>query len=255
MEDDAPATTPDPGEDRDRTAADRDQRAEAHDDESDARDQRADARDDRAEAREIASGGIDQGSAADRAGARRDRLGGASDRTQAADDREAASADRISSAQERATASIDALTGAYRRDVGLTALEREISRAQRTGGPLTLAFVDVDHLKRTNDGHGHAAGDDLLRRVVSTIRAQLREYDLIVRVGGDEFLCALTDVDGAETAARLTTVNAQLGAMDPAGSISFGSSELRPGDVLEDLVARADDAMYAERESARGSAA
>jgi len=84
------------------------------------------------------------------------------------------------SARERAAYCIDELTGAHRRDAGLVELEREMARAKRTKQPFTLAFGDVDDLKHTNDPHGHAAGDQRLRRVADTIRSHLRSYDLII---------------------------------------------------------------------------
>ncbi|MFN2471168.1 MAG: diguanylate cyclase domain-containing protein [Gaiellaceae bacterium] len=242
------------GEDRDRTAEDRDETAAAHDQASEARDQRAEARDDRAEARELAAEGVDTGAAADRAGALRDRRGGASDRTQAADDREAASADRLLSARERAVSSIDELTGAHRRDSGLVELKREIARAKRTKQPLALAFVDVVGLKGTNDSLGHAAGDQLLRATADSIRAHLRSYDLIVRFGGDEFLCALLDVTMAEAAKRFSLVNADLAATHQA-SVTVGLTELAADDALEDLIARADEAMYRERRQPQSAGA
>ena len=237
-------------EDRDRTAGDRDRRAEAHDRVSEARDSRADERDERAEARERT--GDATGAAADRGGAKRDRQGGASDRIQAADDRIAASADRLISAEERAACSIDSLTGAHRRDVGIVELERELARAKRTGQPLALAFIDIDDLKGRNDSLGHAAGDELLRATADAIRSHLRSYDLIVRFGGDEFLCAVTDVPVAESAKRFSRVNADLAASRQA-SVTVGLAQPGPDDDLDDLVARADQALYRERQRLRSA--
>ena len=233
------------GEDRDRTAEDRDQRAEAHDQASDARDDRAAARDARAETREEATHAIDTGAAADRAGALRDRRGGASDRLQAADDREAASADRILSARERVATSIDEVTRAYRREAGIVALERDIAMAKRTQQLFTLAFVDVDNLKGTNDSHGHAAGDNLLRGVVATIGARLRPYDLIVRFGGDEFLCGMLDLPADTAEKRFSLVNEDLAAQ--GASITAGVAQLEGDASLEALIALADEAMYEQR--------
>jgi len=70
--------------------------------------------------------------------------------------------------------------------------------------------VDVDGLKAMNDSRGHAAGDQLLREIADSIRAHLRPYDLSVRYGGDEFLCALPDMTMAEAAERFALVNAHL---------------------------------------------
>lgn len=236
------------GDDRDRTAEARDERADAHDEASTARDQRAEARDGRAEAREHAGDGTSKGAAADRAGALRDRRGGASDRTQAADDREAAAADRMQSAQERAASSIDELTGAYRREAGTLALEREVIRAQRTEKSMVVAFVDVDGLKAINDSLGHAAGDARLRVVVDTIRKHLRPYDLVVRFGGDEFVCGLAEMPVPKAAERFEAAGADLEGAD-MGSITVGLAELQPGDSLEDVIARADGDLYRTRDN------
>lgn len=249
---DRPAAPDQTGDDRDRTAEERDQTAESHDEASEARDQRADARDRRAPAREQSSEGVDAGAAADRAGALRDRRGGATDRIQAADDREAASADRVLSSLERAASSMDELTGAYRRDTGMVELERDMARARRSTRPFGLCFVDVDNLKKTNDSFGHAAGDQLLRRVAEAIRARLRSYDLLIRFGGDEFLCALTDLSVAEAASRFSLVNRDLAAADQ-GSVTVGLAELVADDAPEDLIARADEAMYRKRRQRRSA--
>lgn len=233
--------------DRDKTAEARDRTSQGHDEASEARDERADARDKRAEARETAAHKFDPEVVSDRAAAKRDRKGGASDRLHAGDDREAASTDRSVSARERESFVIDELTGAHRRDTGLVELDREISRAKRTKQTFVLAFIDVDGLKATNDSLGHVAGDQLLRHVVDTIRGHVRSYDLIVRYGGDEFLCGLLDVDMAEATERFALVNADLAAIRQA-SVTAGIAQLDAHDGLEDLIQRADEALYRERE-------
>ncbi len=235
-----------PADDRDKTAEHRDQISEAHDRISAARDQRAAARDRRAESRDQGADRFDVGAASDRAGARRDRRAAAGDRRHAADDREAASADRGLSARERAAASIDELTGAQRRDVGVAELERATARAQRTHEPFVLAFIDVDDLKATNDSLGHTAGDHILRRVVESIRAHFRSYDLIVRFGGDEFLCALQGAPMAAAAERFELINADL-ATDPHASCTAGLAELAAQDSLDELIERADAALREAR--------
>jgi diguanylate cyclase (GGDEF)-like protein len=233
-EHDAPDET---GADRDRTAEVRDDTSEARDDTSEARDSRAEARDKRAEAREAR--GDTAGAPADRAEALRDRRGGASDRSRSADDREAASKDRELSAEDRAIAAIDALTGTYRREVGMLLLDHDVLRAKRTNQPFTLAFVDLDDLKAVNDSLGHVAGDQLLRATADAIRGHLRPYDLIVRYG--------VDLTMAAAAERFVLVNADLAATRQA-SVSAGLAQFETDDALEDLIARADEALYSERE-------
>jgi len=128
---------------------------------------------------------------ADRDSALADRQAGADERSQARADRQTASADRGASATARESSSFDDLTGVYRRGAGFVELGRDVARARRLAQPLVLAFVDVDHLKAVNDVHGHAAGDRLLVAVTVALRSELRSHDLLVRHGGDEFICAM----------------------------------------------------------------
>lgn len=244
--DQQPASGDQPVHDRDLTADDRDRTADAHDQASQARDHRSDARDERAEERERTQP-YDPTAAADRAGAKRDRQGSANDRKHAEHDRVAAATDRALSARERDALLVDGLTGVHRREAGLLELEREILKARRTGHAFVLAFLDVDGLKTTNDTAGHAAGDELLRRVVESVRDVLRDYDLIVRYGGDEFLVGVMDLPATEAAVRFEAANARL-AVDQGASMSVGLAELAPADSLADLIARADTAMYEARQ-------
>jgi len=226
------------GDERDRAAAGRGRAAET-------RDEKAQARDDRAEARDDTVGRVDSAAASDRAGARQDRLIAAADRASAAGDRETAYSDRVLSAGERAVSSFDDLTGVYRRDSGVVELERDIAKAKRTGQHFVLAFVDIDGLKATNDSLGHAAGDRLLRHVADTLRSHLRPYDLVVRFGGDEFVCGLLDARMQDAATRIELVNCDLA--ETHTSVTAGYAELAADDSLATLVTRADEAMYKER--------
>jgi len=180
-----------------------------------------------------------------------DRGAGAGERTDAEHDRDVALTDRGASARERASASLDGLTGVYLRGAGRLEVEREIARARRTDQSLVLAFVDVDHLKAINDSHGHAGGDRTLVEVAKTIRAKLRSYDLIVRYGGDEFVCAISGLPMADVAKRLSLVNAVLAEAPEKASVSVGLAELESEDSPEDLVARADTALYRVRQLRR----
>jgi len=127
-------------------------------------------------------------------------------------------------------------------------LERELARAKRAEQPsFVLAFIDVDGLKAKNDTLGHAAGDRLLRHVADSLRTHLRSYDLTIRFGGDEFVCGLADLSLDEAAKRFALVNADLAATHQA-SVTVGLAQLEAEDSLEDLIARADAALYRQRE-------
>jgi len=182
---------------------------------------------------------------AKRAALDRERAG--RDRRQAARDRELGARDREQSKQDRDHAATDELTGAYRRGVGLEELEREIARARRAGQNLVAAYVDVDGLKAVNDTHGHSAGDELLRAVAESLRHRMRSYDLLVRLGGDEFLCVLPGVSVDEVRRRFHNLELELPAGSRLGSVSIGLSELRDGENAQELVNRADRNLLAGR--------
>ena len=197
--------------------------------------------------------------AAERVEARHDRSTASTDRTSALDDRSHAGDDRITAlahrrraAVERGIATFDDLTGAYCRGPGLAELEREIARAVRTYEPLVLVFVDVDGLKVINDSLGHEAGDRLLVEVADALAARLRPYDMVVRFGGDEFLCICQGITEIDAAARLTLVNAELA--HGGHSISVGLTELRADDTVTSFIARADRALYRSRAEHRRTA-
>lgn len=218
-----------------------------------ARDRAAAARDRAADAFELAAtAGTETYTVEQRLAAMRERA--AADRGRAAADRAAAAADRAAAARDREQAAIDLrhayhddLTGALRRDMGEVALQHEIDRARRGDGRLTLAFVDVDGLKAVNDRDGHGAGDELLKAVVSAMRAKLRSFDPIVRYGGDEFVCALAAADAADANRRFVEIRATLDQDYDHAAISVGMAELQAGDTLADLVARGDAALYEAR--------
>ena len=177
------------------------------------------------------------------------RAQAAADRVRAAEDRARAAADRAKAARERArlegelqAAHLDELTGAYRREMGRLAITHEIDRVRRSGGPLVVAFVDVDDLKTVNDRDGHAAGDRVLQSVVRAIRARLRSFDPIIRYGGDEFVCGLGGTDLAEAERRFDLISVAIEA-DAGVGISVGFAELEPGDTADGLTERADAAM------------
>src|SRR5207248_8851249 len=187
--------------------------------------------------------------AADRAKAADDRARAAADREQAARERAEALRDRAESADNLKLATTDELTGALTRRFGLEEVSRELERAHRTGAGLVLAFVDVDGLKAVNDSQGHLAGDALLRLLGETLRANVRPYDVIVRYGGDELLCAMSNLCVPEARARFEKIAAALAAADADHSITFGLAEAGPADSLQELIARADADFLQARHS------
>ena len=223
---------------RDRTAAARDSLAETRDQAADVRDRAAEQREQRA----AETGDLDEAIAT----ARTLRDSGAAVRQQAAlerlaaaADREHAAADRRQAASDRSDAGLDESTGIFRRGTGQLALTHEIDRSRRSGGSLVLAVIRVDDLRAVNDSEGHAAGDALLRDVPAAITSTLRSYDVTVRWGGDEFVCALSDVHLAAATGRVAGIQRALAERRPGATITVGLAELADGDTLESLLARA----------------
>lgn len=183
----------------------------------------------------------------DRTTASDDRDSGAGERAQSGDDRSTAQADRGASARDRDEAFVDPLTGVHVRGAGLLELDREVARVARTGESLVVAFIDIDGLKAINDSAGHAAGDDVIRNVAQALTASLRSYDLVVRYGGDEFLCTVSGLSVPAAEARLAAASAALAALSRRSSFTAGLAELQPGDTAQTLIARADADLYDKR--------
>jgi diguanylate cyclase (GGDEF)-like protein len=110
-----------------------------------------------------------------------------------------------------------------------------------------VTFVDVDGLKQINDSKGHLAGDSLLVAVADSLRGCLRSYDLIMRFGGDEFVCALPNVDVEAVRRRFLHVSAALATGSAQASISVGFADLASEDSAEDVIRRADADLLANR--------
>jgi len=232
----------------------RDEQATRRDEAATARDEAATAAE--AEAEDLAalvgpSDGAAQGALEAAAVARQksasSRGKAAEDRRRAAQDRQAAARDRELLRDELERAHIDGLTGAYRRGIGDVLLRHELARAQRRGGALTIAFIDVDELKSINDTSGHMAGDMSLRAVADALKARLRPYDPLVRWGGDEFVCAIPGATDQEARERISGAQSDLARSNPPVSVSIGLAAMEDGDALPRLVERADTALLAEK--------
>ncbi len=152
----------------------------------------------------------------------------------------------------------DPMTGALNRHGFRIAFENQLRVAQRYREPLGLILLDLDRFKQINDAHGHGAGDRVLVAVAAAVKHALRDSDLFCRWGGEEFLIAVPKNDPTRTAALAERLRVALAAtaVDYAGqhvtvSASFGVAGLRDGDGLEQMVRRADDAMYRAKSGGR----
>jgi GGDEF domain-containing protein len=177
-----------------------------------------------------------------------DRHAAAEDREQAANERLRALADREHFLAELET---DQLTGTRTRAAGLADLDRELDRCRRTGSDLVVAYVDVVGLKEVNDTLGNPAGDELLRDVANLFREHLRSYDLIVRVGGDEFLCAISSMSEADVRGRFSAIGSALAGRPDARGIRTVFATLRDYETARDLIARADAELVRRPHPAR----
>jgi diguanylate cyclase (GGDEF)-like protein len=145
----------------------------------------------------------------------------------------------------------DGLTGVLNRQAGFAALGREIERCRRGGERLVLGYLNVDALKAVNDARGTHGGDELLRKVTAALRATLRSYDVITRLGGDEFLFSLPGTDIATADLRFKEFAAILAEESPGSSASVGFAEFQEADTLDDLIGRAETAMLRGRRNRR----
>jgi diguanylate cyclase (GGDEF)-like protein len=152
----------------------------------------------------------------------------------------------------------DPLTQANNRASFDNQVEREISLAQRYGKSLALVFLDIDHFKSINDGYGHECGDIVLAATAKWIKKSLRGSDILFRYGGEEFVVLLseTDLAGAEVVAERirATIAAHALSYDMSTlnvTASLGISVLKPGDSVDSLVKRADEAMYRSKHNGR----
>jgi diguanylate cyclase (GGDEF)-like protein len=149
---------------------------------------------------------------------------------------------------------LDALTGLSNRAAVLGFLEKQSDLARRHNRPLALVICDLDHFKEVNDHHGHAAGDQVLRRFGEVAMGRLRASDHVGRIGGEEFLVVLPETEGREALAVAEELRKALAAEPMEGrspdrsfrvTCCFGVAQLRAEDPdAGSLLARADVALY-----------
>ena len=153
----------------------------------------------------------------------------------------------------------DLLTDTFNRRGFMRLAEREFERARRSGQPMTLVMIDIDHFKAVNDGFGHAAGDMILAAVADSCRTNIRSIDILARFGGEEFIILVADasIEAAEKiAGRLHQGIAESRATTIKGDVSvtasFGMATVDPGAMDPETAIRlADEALYEAKNSGR----
>jgi len=160
----------------------------------------------------------------------------------------------------RFAATHDFLTNLLNRSEIISALEREFSRSQREGKPVTVILADLDHFKGVNDSLGHAAGDEVLKEIARRLRMDLRPYDIVGRYGGEEFLLILPGCDLEAGRRRADRIREAIGK-DPiptaygtaSVTISMGVTvtSCQLGQTASEILRQADVSMYAAKKNGR----
>jgi diguanylate cyclase (GGDEF)-like protein len=152
----------------------------------------------------------------------------------------------------------DPLTGLENRRAFDEAIDGSLARMRRLDEQFVVVAIDVDHFKKVNDTHGHGAGDDVLRSIGATLSSSIREVDRAFRIGGEEFVVLLADVDiaGARTAAE--RLHTQIGTTSVATTgtqlrvtASFGMAQAAVSSTAPALLRAADSALYAAKAAGR----
>ncbi|XKE46112.1 diguanylate cyclase [Halomonas organivorans] len=150
----------------------------------------------------------------------------------------------------------DELTGLLNRRAGMARLDEEIARGHRHTTPLCVAICDLDHFKQINDRHGHGVGDEALAAVAEVMQSELRRYDVLARLGGEEFLVILPGATLSEAERSIERLRRRL-AETPLASpglsltLSAGLAALEEGDAGDALLERADRALYRAKREGR----
>ncbi|HEX4462145.1 MAG TPA: GGDEF domain-containing protein, partial [Polyangia bacterium] len=160
--------------------------------------------------------------------------------------------------QEEETARTDALTGLFNRRCFDAEVGGFMERARAIGRGLVLIAMDLDHFKPVNDTLGHGAGDSVLKAVGKILQEGVRKSDLPCRVGGDEFVLLLADLDEAEANTRGEALREAIGSFPHPGNdrgiritTTMGGTLYRPGETAAELSKRADEALYAAKRAGR----
>ncbi len=158
----------------------------------------------------------------------------------------------------------DSLTGLYNRRYLTAHLDGQIARMDHGGKPMSLMMFDIDHFKKVNDTHGHAAGDSVLRELASRVSHNLRSFNTVARFGGEEFVIVMPDTGVAIACAVAERLRVDI---EEEGFLLFGAetripitisigvtTALGPGDTSAAILKRADDALYHAKNAGRDRA-
>lgn len=145
---------------------------------------------------------------------------------------------------------LDPLTGLHNRRSGEQRLTEEITRSRRHARPLTVILLDLDNLKQCNDQFGHEAGDQMLRAFALRLTRAIRGSDMAIRLGGDEFMAILPECRADEVRhviSRLENLHIDCGGQKFPVTFARGWADYQPGETAQQLLKRADDALYADK--------
>jgi diguanylate cyclase (GGDEF)-like protein len=158
----------------------------------------------------------------------------------------------------REQATVDPLTGLPNRRSILQTLDKEISRARRTGRCLFVAMADLDHFKNLNDVYGHLTGDEALREAARRMEEAIRPYDSVGRYGGEEFLFVFPDCDAAQALSicervreRMHSAPWNLPGVSVSVTASFGIGDSGMGRSGREIIDFADAALYRAKAAGR----
>jgi diguanylate cyclase (GGDEF)-like protein len=152
----------------------------------------------------------------------------------------------------------DPLTGVLNRRAILLQIENELSRAKRDNTQISISMLDLDHFKKINDTFGHLAGDAVLRESMNRVEETIRTYDSVGRFGGEEFIVVLPGANQADAfniaervRLKMDKKNAEVDGVSIPFTISQGVATCNGKSTVDELIAKADEALYRAKENGR----